>query len=164
MSERLPLLHIVGTPSTKLVANKALLHHTLGEGKFGEFAAMSAQISAHTLQLSRSEGAGQLIDELIKVAIRHLVPSTVYLTLPTDLIHAKISSSPLNQSLPDPNSVEPRTPSPDFKPTADVEDALDKIVKAYEESVDPCVLVDACASRFGMESSVRKLVDATEMT
>jgi hypothetical protein len=79
MSERLPLLHIVGTPSTKLVANKALLHHTLGEGKLSELAltaAMSAQISAHTLQLSRSEGAGQLIDELIKVAIRECRPGS----------------------------------------------------------------------------------------
>lgn len=82
----------------------------------------------------------------------------------SDLVEAKIPSAPLSKHLPDPNSTEPKTPSPDFKPSPEVQDALDKIVAAYEAASDPVVLVDACASRFGMESSVRKLVDATEMT
>jgi hypothetical protein len=32
-SERIPVLHIVGVPSTKLQAHKAILHHTLGDGR-----------------------------------------------------------------------------------------------------------------------------------
>lgn len=32
-SERVPVLHIVGVPSTKLQKSGALLHHTLGDGR-----------------------------------------------------------------------------------------------------------------------------------
>lgn len=44
------------------------------------------------------------------------------------------------------------------------EDVIDRIVALYEKSEDPVVLVDACASRFGMENVVRKLVEQTDMT
>ena len=106
MAERVPLLHIVGTPSTKLQASGALLHRessslprllldasrlanlelipsllissdTLGDGEFDDFEAMSARVSARTARLRGAEGAGELVDELIKVALKECkyVPS-----------------------------------------------------------------------------------------
>lgn len=33
-SEIVPVLHIVGVPSTDLQSKKALLHHTLGDGRY----------------------------------------------------------------------------------------------------------------------------------
>jgi pyruvate decarboxylase len=148
MSERLPLLHIVGTPSTKLQKSGALLHHTLGDGRFNEFETMSAQISAHTAKLARTEGAGEVIDELIKVALKECRP--VYLTLPTDLVHAKISSSRLNDSLPSGSFSPVPDSAADAELSGPAEHVVKRIVARYEAAKDPIVLVDACASRFGM--------------
>jgi pyruvate decarboxylase len=160
MSERLPLLHIVGVPSTKLQGKKALLHHTLGDGRFNEFETMSAQIAAHTAKLVRTEGAAELIDELIKVAIRECRP--VYLTLPTDLVHAKIARAPLDEPLPLPHSLAPPAESIG-EPSPQTKHVLKTIVDLYDKAKDPIVLVDACTSRFGMERHVRELVEATDM-
>ncbi|KAL7408983.1 pyruvate decarboxylase [Mrakia frigida] len=162
MSERLPLLHIVGTPSTKLQSSGALLHHTLGDGRFNEFETMSAQISAHTAKLQRIEGAGEVIDELIKVALKECRP--VYLTLPTDLVHAKIPASTLNTPLPTISSSAPPASAADVELEGSAKDFVDRIVALYEKAEDPIVLVDACAGRFGMEGWALKLVEETGMT
>ncbi|KAG4217386.1 hypothetical protein PC116_g34133, partial [Phytophthora cactorum] len=44
-SEHVPIVHIVGCPSTISQRSGLLLHHTLGNGNFNAFADMSASIS-----------------------------------------------------------------------------------------------------------------------
>lgn len=132
---------------------------------------MSAQISAHTAKLARIEGAGAVIDELIKVALKEcrsvlLLPSSpipvqlwsdsspflsrpVYLTLPTDLVHAKIPADSLNTPLPAISSQPPAASAADAELEGSAKDFVDTIVALYEKAEDPVVLVDACASRFG---------------
>lgn len=104
MAERVPVLHMyavasllssfaadpprdsVGMPSTKLQGNKALLHHTLGDGQFTAFARMSAHVTVDELVLDRvnAKDAAQKIDELLKTSITRSQP--VYLGLPTDCL------------------------------------------------------------------------------
>jgi pyruvate decarboxylase len=120
----------------------------------------SAWISAHTAQLVRTEGAGELIDELIKVATRECRP--VYLTLPTDLIHAKISGAALAEPLPLPHSLAP-SPVANPSPSPQTKHVLKTILDLYDAAVDPVVLVDAGTSRFGMEQLARQLVETTNM-
>ncbi|KAL7409361.1 thiamine diphosphate-binding protein [Mrakia frigida] len=162
MAERLPLLHIVGMPSTKLQSSRALLHHTLGDGRFNEFELMSGQITAHTARLQRAEGAGELIDELIKVALKECRP--VYLAFPTDLNHVKIPADRLNTLLPSPASSPPPASAADVILEGPGKAFVDTVVALYEKAVDPVVLVDACAGRFGMEGWALKLVEDTGMS
>lgn len=84
MAERVPILHIVGMPSTKLQGNKALLHHTLGDGQFNAFSRMSAHVTAQELVLDQltAKDAAERIDQLLKTALTSSKP--VYLGLPTD--------------------------------------------------------------------------------
>lgn len=77
----------------------------------------------------------------------------VYLTLPTDLVYAKISSAPLQTPL-------------DFDlPPNDEETekyVLDEIVKRIKEAKnDVAVLVDACALRHGVVQELHELLRAT---
>ena len=44
-AEHIPVLHIVGAPSTGAQQRGELLHHTLGDGDFRHFARMSEQIT-----------------------------------------------------------------------------------------------------------------------
>src|SRR5690242_12819574 len=51
-SEHVPVVHIVGCPSTISQRNGMLLHHTLGNGDFNVFANMSSQISCDMARLN----------------------------------------------------------------------------------------------------------------
>ena len=65
-SEYVPVVHIVGTPSTVSQSSGQLLHHTLGNGNFNVFAEMSAQISCSTAYLTNPETIAAQIDYTIR--------------------------------------------------------------------------------------------------
>lgn len=65
-SEYVPIVHIVGVPSTISQRNGMLLHHTLGNGDFKVFAHMSAQISCATAALNDPAEIATQIDNAIR--------------------------------------------------------------------------------------------------
>jgi pyruvate decarboxylase len=73
-SERLPVVHIVGVPSTSAQGQHALLHHTLGDGRFEAFTAMSKQISAAMVELGnlRPEEAPREIDRVLSICVKEV--------------------------------------------------------------------------------------------
>lgn len=169
MSERVPVLHIVGVPSEALQQKQALLHHTLGDGVFSHFSKMSAPISAATANLHTSatgtDGLPYEVDRVLAAALIQCRP--VYMTFPTNLHHAKVPSKNLLSPLPHPHSA-PLTPAAlleehvtDKHANRELELVADEIQRLFEASHDPIVLVDACAERFGVENEVSKLVAAT---
>lgn len=102
-AERIPIIHLVGAPSTKLQAHKSLLHHTLGDGRFSEFAAMAAHVTAaQALLVSESSNAGgrtatEEIDRVFKICVKQARP--VYITLPTGQSHRLRSSKVLSYDI-----------------------------------------------------------------
>lgn len=60
-SEYVPVVHIVGTPSTLSQRDGMLLHHTLGNGNFDVFANMSKDISCAVAKLNDPYEAATLI-------------------------------------------------------------------------------------------------------
>jgi TPP-dependent 2-oxoacid decarboxylase len=53
-SEHVPVVHIVGMPSTTSQRDGMLLHHTLGNGNFNVFADMNREISVAMAKLNVS--------------------------------------------------------------------------------------------------------------
>lgn len=101
-SERIPIINLVGVPSTKLQARGFMIHHTLGNGRFDEMTAMNAKVSVAQAILTSADDidgktAAQEIDRVLKLCIQLSRP--VYITLPTDLIFAESSSAPLKQKM-----------------------------------------------------------------
>ena len=80
-SEYVPVVHIVGTPSTLSQRDGMLLHHTLGNGNFNVFADMSKDISCAVAKLNDPYEAATLIDNAIRECWLQSRP--VYITLPT---------------------------------------------------------------------------------
>ncbi|KAH7101735.1 pyruvate decarboxylase [Auriculariales sp. MPI-PUGE-AT-0066] len=160
-SERVPMLHLVGVPSTDQQAHKAILHHTLGDGRFNIYADAASQVTIAQEHLMGTEGAGAQIDRVIISALTTCRPT--YLTLPTDLVHAQIPKAPLSRPLtleivraalysePGDSHLDQRTA------------ALDAIVKLYKAAKSPVVLIDACAVRYDVVPLVRQLVMTTGM-
>lgn len=92
-SERVPILHIVGVPSTGFQSKKALLHHTLGDGRYDAYINVYKQLTIAQANLNKgnfragSSEASEEIDRVIKTALTRCFPT--YLTLPTDLATGK---------------------------------------------------------------------------
>jgi len=89
-AERVPVLHIVGVPSTGLQSQHAMLHHTLGDGRFDAYQNIYKNVTITQANITRKNNrtgtsdAGEEIDRVIVQAIKKARPT--YLTLPTDLV------------------------------------------------------------------------------
>lgn len=72
-AERVPVVHVVGTPTTKQMKDKPLLHHTLGNGHFEAYSKAVEHFVVASAILSEPYAAGAeidrvLVDCVIKVA------------------------------------------------------------------------------------------------
>lgn len=185
LSERVPVLHIVGAPSTKMQSEHALLHHTLNTpGSFTTFSDMSKPLSCasallNELQPQNNHTLADAFDDALHASLTQCRPS--YVELPMDLIHAMVSTKGLEKPLPKPCDAPPygalrrRTLAGAQEPTnvlfqaqrapADVtseevtQTVVNEITKRFAAAKKPVILVDACAARFGVGPHLKQLVD-----
>ncbi|KAI9894270.1 MAG: Pyruvate decarboxylase 1 [Vezdaea aestivalis] len=149
-SEVVPVVHIVGTPSTISQRNGMLLHHTLGNGDFQVFANMSREISCAMAKLNDPVDAPALIDNALRECWLQSRP--VYITLPTDMVQKKVEGLGLKTTL----DLE----EPDNEPEKEAY-VLDVIYKYMTGAKKPMILVDACAVRHRVLDEVHELVTKT---
>ncbi|WVF69780.1 hypothetical protein IAT40_004559 [Kwoniella sp. CBS 6097] len=189
LAERVPVLHIVGAPSTQLQSKEALLHHTLNlPGAFTTFSTMSAPLSCSQALLNQIPPKTdttwtEAFDKTVTDVLEQCRPG--YVEIPTDAFHAKVSKQGLSEKLPHPHAAPPpesvaaaaqptqsseaaktnsvSVASSDLAKQAPSDDVtahvVDEIAQRFKQAKKPIVLVDACAGRFGMAGEVRKLVE-----
>ncbi|KAJ3468406.1 hypothetical protein MRS44_002471 [Fusarium solani] len=133
-SEHIPVVHIVGCPSTISQRDQMLLHHTLGNGDFDVFANMSSQISCNMAKLNKPSEIAEQIDNALRACWLQSRP--VYIMLPTDMVQEKIESE-------------------DF--------VVEEVLKAMYAATRPVILVDACAIRHRVVEEVHQLIDKLEL-
>ena len=147
-SEYVPVVHIVGTPSTISQRDGMLLHHTLGNGNFNAFADMSANVSVEVAKLNDPSSAATLIDHAIRECWLQSRP--VYITLPTDIVQKKIEGerlkSPLDLTYPE-NDQEKE----DY--------VVDVVLRYLHAAKNPVILVDACAQRHRVLEETHALIE-----
>lgn len=149
-SEYVPIVHIVGTPSTISQKDGMLLHHTLGNGNFQVFANMNRDISCAMAILSDPHEAAAQIDHAIRECWIQSRP--VYITLPTDMVQKKIEGERLQ------TKIDMSFPAND----PDKEDyVVDVVLKYLHASKNPVILVDACAIRHRVLNEVHELVEVS---
>ncbi|KAJ2935191.1 hypothetical protein H1R20_g1938, partial [Candolleomyces eurysporus] len=148
-SEMVPVLSIAGVPSTVQQKKHYLLHHTLGDGRYDAYAKAAEQFTTHQAYIKNAATAAVVIDE----AIVQCLTKAIYLTLPTDLVYAEVSSerlqTPLRRNVPlnDPQSEE-------F--------VLDQIeTRVKDAGGDVVVLVDACVIRYNIKAEVMDFLKRT---
>ncbi|KGQ02503.1 Pyruvate decarboxylase [Beauveria bassiana D1-5] len=151
-SEHIPVVHIVGCPSTRSQKQGMLLHHTLGNGDFNVFANMSSHISCNVAKLNDPQDIAVLIDHALRECFVKSRP--VYLMLPSDMVTAKIEGERLE------------TPIDLSDPSNDPEQEkyiVDVILRYLESAKSPVILVDACAIRHRVLSEVHDLIAKTNL-
>jgi pyruvate decarboxylase len=151
-SEHVPLVHIVGCPSTISQRNGMLLHHTLGNGDYNVFAKMSAEISCNTAKLLHPAEIPYQIDHALRECWVRSRP--VYLMLPTDVVQRKVEGKRLEEpiDLSDPPNDQERE---DY--------VVDVVLKSLHAAHSPIILVDACAIRHRVLPEVHDLVEKTHL-
>lgn len=106
-SEHVPVVHIVGQPSTVSQRDGMLLHHTLGNGDYNVFLNMSANSSITTVKITNPQTAPTLIDHALRECWVQSRP--VYIALPTDMVQEKVEGERLRQLIDisdPPNEIE----------------------------------------------------------
>ncbi|KAJ5361699.1 Thiamine pyrophosphate enzyme C-terminal TPP-binding [Penicillium brevicompactum] len=148
-AELVPVIHIVGYPSTAVQEKGLPIHHTLGDGDFERFARMSAEISSAVVVLKDKFNAAKLIDETILECLRSSKP--VYIGLPMDLVRVEVDPSPLAQPL----AVE--DPAPNL--VVEEENAVNMILDRILAAQSPIIIVDSLAGKPHTLKSARSFVE-----
>ncbi|KAK4159649.1 pyruvate decarboxylase [Cladorrhinum sp. PSN259] len=151
-SEHVPLVHIVGCPSTVSQKNGMMLHHTLGNGDFNVFANMSANVAVDVARLYRPAEIADLIDGAIRECWVRSRP--VYILLPTDMVEREVEGARLDEPI-DLEEVCKDEEREDY--------VVDVVLRSLYEAKNPVVLVDACAIRHRVVKEVRELVEKTKL-
>jgi pyruvate decarboxylase len=149
-SEHVPVVHIVGTPSTLSQKDGMLLHHTLGNGNFNVFSDMNKEISCSMAKLEDAIEAAPLIDHTLQQCWIQSRP--VYITLPTDMVQKKVEGERLK------TPIDLRYPDND---PAKEDYVVGVVLKYLLAARNPIILVDACAIRHKVLEEVHDLIAKT---
>ncbi|KAF7978485.1 hypothetical protein HWV62_45623 [Athelia sp. TMB] len=125
--------------------------------RFDAYRKASEQFTIAQADITSPATAAAQIDRLLTELITHVRP--VYLTLPTNLVHEKISSASLATPLA-------KIPAPnDSETEAFVLDEIAKLAQAAQEAENGkhgvVILVDACAIRHGIRDEVKEFCEKT---
>ena len=145
-AEHVPVIKIVGMPSTTVMNNKKLVHHTLGEGIFNNFSEAFKQVTVGTCILDDLDKASKEIDSILCKCYYEKKP--VYIGLPIDISGAEIldNDSPLSLSKfeSDKKILEKFT-----------ENLLNKINNAKF----PMILTDFEVNRYGLNNELLNFIE-----
>lgn len=151
-SEMIPVIHIVGCPSTDSQRHGMVLHHTLGNGDFNVFANMASHIAVNVAKLTDPSHIPDLVDTAVRECVIKSRP--VYIMLPTDMVDAKVEGAKLQ------TPIDLEDPAND----PDKEDYVVSVVMKYLTGAKrPVMLVDACAIRHRVLAEVNDLATKTNM-
>ncbi|KAK6828789.1 hypothetical protein RU639_003693 [Aspergillus parasiticus] len=149
-SEHVPVVHIVGQPSTASQRDSMLLHHTLGNCDYNVFANISANLAITVAKITDAHDAPTLIDHTLRECWMQCQP--VYIALPTDMVQQKVE----RQRLQIPIDLD--------KPANEAEKeeyVVDVVLKYLYAARSPVILVDAGAIRHGVLGVVHELIQKT---
>ncbi|HEX3977360.1 MAG TPA: thiamine pyrophosphate-binding protein [Solirubrobacteraceae bacterium] len=146
-AEHVPVLHIVGAPSSGTQAAQRIVHHSLGDGVFTHFLDMHAPITCARAALTAANAAEAIDRVITSVRDAHL-PG--YLLLPADVAEAPASApaAPLRPAS-DPTDPEALTA---FR------DAAESLLSAVTDAGGVSVLGGLLAHRSGATPQFRRLV------
>lgn len=148
-AEHVPVLHLVGSPSTLVQAAGRPTHHTLGDGDFGHTLRIAREVTVAQASLGPHDAAAE-IDRVLATIASSGRPG--YVVLPTDVAELAVrpAAGPLGIAAPtsDPAALSAFTSAA----TALLADAP-----------SPVVLADIMVSRAHAEVALQGLLDAGQL-
>ncbi|MFF7244679.1 alpha-keto acid decarboxylase family protein [Embleya sp. NPDC008237] len=145
-AESVPVVQIVGAPSTRAVHARLPVHHTMADGDFGRFERMHAEVTCDRVTLTAADAAVEM-DRVLRACWTHKRP--VRIALPCDLVDHP-APQPDEPLLPD--AVPPQAPLTDaFRARA---------AALLAHASRPAVLADHLVERHGAHEALADLIAA----
>lgn len=146
-AENVPVIKITGTPTTSVMGNGELVHHTLGDGTFDHFSNMYREITVAQTNIT-SEHAAEEIDRVLRACWNEKRP--VHINLPID-----VYNKPINKP------TEPIL----HKPILSNKETLDKMllhaISKINSAKKPVILADFEVDRFHAKDYLYQFVEKT---
>ena len=130
-AEYIPVIKIVGTPSTKNISQKTLLHHNFANPDYYAFKNTYSNVVQTTAYLNEKNAKTE-IDRVLSIFINEKEP--VYIAIPEDICSVKINDIPCIQKM---------TSNPDM-----LDRVIEHIIKMLSKAKKPIVIADILAERF----------------
>lgn len=146
-AEYVPVVHIVGSPSTTAQHERMLLHHTLGDGDYKVFSNIYKQVTVAQANLHDLDTATSEIDSVLKKCWFKSRP--VYIELPSDMVTKQVPSKGLSQPL------DISFPANDE--TAETTVAENILARLYSAK-KPVLLLDGCVSRHHLKAEATEFI------
>ena len=143
-AENIPVIHIVGVPTTNNIENKTLLHHNFQHPDYYAFEKAFEPVVESTAFLTK-ENAKSEIDRIINVFKTTKRP--VYLAIPMDITELEIDSMQ-----------EVKTVQSDKK---NLDEFIDKATAMINASKSPVIIGDTLIKRFMAEDEYRTFAEKT---
>ncbi|MBX9744989.1 MAG: hypothetical protein K2X08_07255 [Chlamydiales bacterium] len=149
-SENLIIFHLVGFPNEKAVANRKIVHHTLGDGDFSLFYPLSAAAACVSAVIT-PDNAKREMNRVIYEAFKYRKPA--YITISLDNGQKLLTDQ--------------ETKDIDFKPLKSDELSLSNATNRILELVEKAKTVVAIPSirldRFGVTNQALRLIEALDI-
>ena len=146
MAENVPIIKIVGMPSTEHIKNKTLLHHNLANADYEVFKNIYDNVVESGIILT-NENPKQKIDKLLNLLIQTKRP--VYLAIPMDICHLEIEDEfEIIELKSNKNNLNK---------------AVDEIITLIQNSKTPCVIADILVNRFNCNKELNKFLKKTDI-
>jgi pyruvate decarboxylase len=129
--EYVPVVHIVGYPTVSAVRSKAIMHHSLGNGRFDMYENMAKHIMAATTVIDNPPTAAAEIDRVLNTMMLQSRP--VYIGLSVDMAYESIPASGLESLIL--TTLPPNVP--------EVENlVVERIIAVVENAKKPIIIFD----------------------
>lgn len=146
-AELVPIVNIVGVPSRQIRDNQALVHHTLGDGRFTVFSDMYKSVTIAQTLLTEANATRE-IDRVIRECWIKKRP--VYIALPSDIAFIKVNAPQKKLDLRFPKSNQDA-----------IREICARLLNMLEKAKSPVVLLDMCAQRFIMKNYILEFLKVT---
>jgi indolepyruvate decarboxylase len=145
-AERVPIVCIIGAPPLGAIAERALLHHTLGDGNFINMLSSRRDFSVAQTRIEPNNARWE-IDRVLRSCWIEKRP--VYLQLPSDVpaMTIEVPEEPLELTAPTSDPIQLAL-------------AIKRIATRMAEADLPAILLDADVARFALTKPIVRLIEA----
>lgn len=144
-SEGIPVMKIAGTPSTTMIKNKVLVHHSLQNVDYYAYERTYSNVVETTAFLDK-ENAKFEIDRIVDVMVKTRKP--VYVAIPVDVCLAEIDAEVEDVEL--------------ISDSYNLENAVEHITSVVNTSERPVIIADFPVKRYKLEKELENLINTTK--
>lgn len=142
-AEHQPVFHLTGMPTQSAQGNRALVHHTLGNGEFDLFRSMADKVVGASAIITPDNAVAET-ERLIAEALYNRRP--VYMAFPSDVVNEPVlaPASPLGRPKSDPEALAA---------------AVDDLVAVLDAAPNVCVLPGLLLDGAGQTDAALDLIE-----